>query len=143
MIDEGKHFPAMNGKQVFRWAVEKMLDEHLYWAIADARWLDDANFDRGIALGDLAAAAGSSQAHFSRAFHFATGCSPYRYLLQQRVAYAKVLLLTSAEPLDRIASRCGFNRAHQFGLAFKHLVGVGPKRYRGALAAGRNRSRGE
>jgi 3-oxoacyl-[acyl-carrier-protein] synthase-3 len=24
MIDEGKHFPAMNGKQVFRWAVEKM-----------------------------------------------------------------------------------------------------------------------
>lgn len=24
MLDEGKHFPAMNGKQVFRWAVEKM-----------------------------------------------------------------------------------------------------------------------
>jgi 3-oxoacyl-[acyl-carrier-protein] synthase-3 len=24
MIEEGKHFPAMNGKQVFRWATEKM-----------------------------------------------------------------------------------------------------------------------
>jgi 3-oxoacyl-[acyl-carrier-protein] synthase-3 len=24
MIDEGKHFPVMNGKQVFRWATEKM-----------------------------------------------------------------------------------------------------------------------
>jgi len=24
MIDEGRHFPAMNGKQVFRWATEKM-----------------------------------------------------------------------------------------------------------------------
>lgn len=24
MLDEGKHFPAMNGKQVFRWATEKM-----------------------------------------------------------------------------------------------------------------------
>lgn len=24
MIDEGKHFPAMNGKQVFRWATDKM-----------------------------------------------------------------------------------------------------------------------
>lgn len=24
MIDEGRHFPKMNGKQVFRWAVEKM-----------------------------------------------------------------------------------------------------------------------
>jgi 3-oxoacyl-[acyl-carrier-protein] synthase-3 len=24
MLDEGRHFPAMNGKQVFRWATEKM-----------------------------------------------------------------------------------------------------------------------
>jgi 3-oxoacyl-[acyl-carrier-protein] synthase-3 len=24
MLDAGKHYPAMNGKQVFRWAVEKM-----------------------------------------------------------------------------------------------------------------------
>jgi 3-oxoacyl-[acyl-carrier-protein] synthase-3 len=24
MIDKGEHFPAMNGKQVFRWATEKM-----------------------------------------------------------------------------------------------------------------------
>ncbi|WP_430913837.1 glutathione S-transferase family protein [Methylobacterium sp. sgz302541] len=29
------------------WAVEKMLDEHVYWGMVDARWLDDANFDRG------------------------------------------------------------------------------------------------
>ena len=24
MLDEGKHYPAMNGKSVFRWATEKM-----------------------------------------------------------------------------------------------------------------------
>ncbi len=24
MLDQGKHFPQMNGKQVFRWATEKM-----------------------------------------------------------------------------------------------------------------------
>lgn len=29
------------------WAVEKMLEDHLYWAIVHARWLDDANFARG------------------------------------------------------------------------------------------------
>jgi len=29
MIDEGKHFPAMNGKQVFRWATEKMTEVSL------------------------------------------------------------------------------------------------------------------
>jgi glutathione S-transferase len=29
------------------WAFEKMLDEHLYWAVVHARWMDDANFDKG------------------------------------------------------------------------------------------------
>jgi glutathione S-transferase len=29
------------------WSVEKMLEEHLYFAALDERWLDDANFARG------------------------------------------------------------------------------------------------
>jgi glutathione S-transferase len=29
------------------WAFEKMTEEHLYWAFVHARWVDDANFDRG------------------------------------------------------------------------------------------------
>ena len=29
------------------WAFEKMAEEHLYWAIVDARWMDDANFAKG------------------------------------------------------------------------------------------------
>lgn len=29
------------------WAVEKMLEDHLYWAIVDSRWIDDANFAAG------------------------------------------------------------------------------------------------
>jgi glutathione S-transferase len=29
------------------WAFERALEEQLYWAILDARWTDDANFDRG------------------------------------------------------------------------------------------------
>ncbi|MFM9940389.1 MAG: glutathione S-transferase family protein [Hyphomicrobiaceae bacterium] len=29
------------------WAVEKMCEEHLYWAIMDSRWMVDANFDKG------------------------------------------------------------------------------------------------
>ncbi|MGZ8299172.1 MAG: glutathione S-transferase family protein [Rhodoplanes sp.] len=29
------------------WAFEKMAEEHLYWAIVHARWMDDANFDKG------------------------------------------------------------------------------------------------
>jgi glutathione S-transferase len=29
------------------WALEKMCEEHLFWVIACAIWLDDANFERG------------------------------------------------------------------------------------------------
>jgi glutathione S-transferase len=29
------------------WAVERMLEDHLYWALVHARWMDDANFAKG------------------------------------------------------------------------------------------------
>jgi len=29
------------------WAVEKLLEDNLYWAVARVRWLDDGNFARG------------------------------------------------------------------------------------------------
>jgi glutathione S-transferase len=29
------------------WALERMCENHLYWAIVEARWLDEANFARG------------------------------------------------------------------------------------------------
>ncbi|WP_024880065.1 glutathione S-transferase family protein [Methylosinus sp. LW3] len=29
------------------WAIEKMLEEHYYWLMVQARWIDDGNFARG------------------------------------------------------------------------------------------------
>ncbi|HTE41354.1 MAG TPA: glutathione S-transferase family protein [Steroidobacteraceae bacterium] len=29
------------------WSVEKMLEDNLYWAVVNERWMDDANFDKG------------------------------------------------------------------------------------------------
>jgi glutathione S-transferase len=29
------------------WAFEKMVEDHLYWALVDARWMDDGNFRKG------------------------------------------------------------------------------------------------
>jgi glutathione S-transferase len=29
------------------WAIERMLEDHLYWAIVHTRWMDDANFAAG------------------------------------------------------------------------------------------------
>jgi glutathione S-transferase len=34
-------------QRAIAWAVEKMLEEHLYWIVLESRWCDDANFKRG------------------------------------------------------------------------------------------------
>jgi len=35
------------GEKGLAWAIEKMCEDHLYWIMVDARWLDDDNFARG------------------------------------------------------------------------------------------------
>ena len=34
-------------ERAIAWSVEKMLEDNLYWALLHARWMDQANFDRG------------------------------------------------------------------------------------------------
>ena len=34
-------------QRAIAWAFEKMAEDHLYWALVDARWSDDANFAKG------------------------------------------------------------------------------------------------
>ena len=90
----------------------------------------EAHIGQAISLADLVAAAGTSQFHFSRAFHLATGCSPYRYVVRRRIAYARVLLITGNDSLTEISAACGFSSRRQFGVQFMHAVGMGPKRFR-------------
>jgi AraC family transcriptional regulator len=89
----------------------------------------EANLSKDVSLIDLGNAAGSSQFHFCRAFHVAAGCSPYQFLLRRRIQYAKALLLATTDSLDIVSSQCGFRSPRQFAVAFKRIVGVGPKRY--------------
>lgn len=34
-------------QRAMSWAVERMCEEHLYWAIVHTRWINDANFNKG------------------------------------------------------------------------------------------------
>jgi glutathione S-transferase len=34
-------------QRAIAWAFEKMLEEHLYWALGYARWIDNSNFEKG------------------------------------------------------------------------------------------------
>ncbi len=52
---EAKHGVALDGslsplEKANAWAYEKLVEEHLYFAIVDARWSDDKDFERGPAV---------------------------------------------------------------------------------------------
>ncbi|QXQ06202.1 AraC family transcriptional regulator [Sphingosinicellaceae bacterium] len=90
----------------------------------------EANLAEDIALTDLAAAAGASPFHFSRAFATATGMPPYRYLLTRRAIRAKDLLASGEGSMADVARKCGFNSAAQFSRMFKLITGTSPLKFR-------------
>lgn len=90
----------------------------------------EANLGSDLALGDLAAVAGSSPFHFARGFAEATGSPPYAYLLRRRIEAGRHMLLADDEPVAAIASRCGFRGATQFSRMFKRLTGRTPSEFR-------------
>lgn len=101
------------------------LSRSLDWALA--------NLDRPLRVADLAAAAHMSQRTYIRRFARATGTSPLRWLLAQRVAAARELLETSADPVERVGAAVGFADPASFRQHFRRLVGVAPSAYRTAF----------
>jgi AraC family transcriptional regulator len=90
----------------------------------------DAHLADDIGLGDIAEAAGLSPYHFARAFRAATGLPPYRYLTQQRIARAQMLIATTDLSLAQIAFECGFGSQGQFTSTFTRIAGISPGRWR-------------
>ena len=88
---------------------------------------------QSIGVADIAAAAGMSAFHFSRAFRTTTGAPPYAYLLDRRIAAAKRRLAEPGLALAAIAHECGFNNASQFSRMFKAATGRTPSDYRRRL----------
>jgi transcriptional regulator GlxA family with amidase domain len=81
-------------------------------------------------LASLAALAGLSQSHFSRAFKVATGMAPYRWQLDARIRRAQALLIDSRASLEDVAEATGFADAVHFGRTFRKLTGATPAAWR-------------
>ena len=91
------------------------------------------NLDEQIKLTDLAKLVDISQYYFCRLFNESIGVSPYKYVIQQRVAKAKNLIKNSELTLADIAYECGFSSQSQMTQHFRKCVGVTPKVYRNRL----------
>jgi len=67
---------------------------------------------------------------FARRFRATLGASPYHWLLQQRIALAQRLLETADDPIENIATQCGFSSAATLRLHFRRFLGLPPQSYR-------------
>jgi AraC family transcriptional regulator len=93
------------------------------------------NLDGNIHLSQLARECGLSVSHFTRAFRKSFGVSPYRWVLERRIDYAKALLVTSDLPIANIALQSGFSDQAAFTRAFRRIVGDSPGRWKRAVTS--------
>ena len=100
------------------------------WQQQRAMEILKANLDGQVALSDVARQCKLSVSHFVRAFKQTVGEPPYRWLLQQRIALAKELLLHSGLSMVEIALKCGFADQACFIRAFRRLLDTTPGEWR-------------
>ena len=100
------------------------------WQTRRAKEMLLANVGGGATLQTVARHCELSNSHFVRAFRQTIGKPPHRWLVEQRVALAKSLLLTTQRPVADIALSVGFSDQACFTRAFKRAVGVAPGGWR-------------
>jgi AraC family transcriptional regulator len=87
-----------------------------------------------LTVGSMAEAAGYSEFHFARLFRAATGRTPHRYLLEARIARARLLLEQRQLGILAVALECGFKEASHFSRVFRQQIGSTPHAYRDGQA---------
>jgi AraC family transcriptional regulator len=75
---------------------------------------------------ELGQACGVSARHFIRAFRQSTGCTPHRWLMQERALSAKNLLEHSDRTLAEISAICGYANPSHLCRAFQRCFGQSP-----------------
>jgi AraC family transcriptional regulator len=86
----------------------------------------DAHCLEPLRLADLARLVGVSETYFSHAFKAATGVPPHRFVMQERVRKAQVMIQTSKSSIGGIAAECGFSDQAHFSRVFRQVTGVTP-----------------
>jgi AraC family transcriptional regulator, transcriptional activator FtrA len=91
--------------------------------------------DQPLDLAVLAAQGFMSVRTFTRRFQRATGSTPGRWLIEQRVRASLALLERSDEPVETVAARVGFGSAATYRHHFTAIMRTTPTAYRRAFSA--------
>jgi AraC family transcriptional regulator len=90
----------------------------------------DANLGSTLTIGELANIARLSRSHFSRAFRDSFGNPPHQYIIRRRLQRAQGLLLSTGEPIVKIAAECGLSDQAHLTKLFRKIVGESPAYWR-------------
>src|SRR3954447_14342199 len=130
--------------EIARWLVlflqrpggQAQFSTHLSAQLAERRplrelqsWIAD-NLDSDLRVEALADRAAMSSRNFARFFRRETGITPAAYVEELRVEHARRLLEESADPVELVATRCGFGTPETMRRAFSRRVGAAPAQYR-------------
>jgi AraC family transcriptional regulator len=92
--------------------------------------LIEDDYGAKLQIEDLAAAAGLSPTHFTRAFRRAYGVAPHQYLLSVRIRHAQDALANSTKPIAQIALDCGFSSQEHLTRLFTRQTQTTPATHR-------------
>ena len=101
----------------------------------------DAWYAEELDVAALAARAGMSPAHFSRAFRKAFGVSPHGYLLTRRLERAAALLRGTDRTVADICASVGLSSVGSFTTSFRRMFAVTPTAYRRQFPPASSRAR--
>lgn len=93
------------------------------------------NLDSPISLDDLAARSALSRRSYLRQFAKATGTTPIKWLIEQRIQASLPLLESSALSIEQIATRVGFESPVTYRHHFVRQLRTTPSDYRNCFAA--------
>lgn len=88
------------------------------------------HFAEGIAVRDIAAAAGICERECYRCFEKILDTTPQAYLTRHRIHAAARMLTETDLPVGQIAAACGFSCASYFGKVFRNTMGCSPRDFR-------------
>lgn len=91
--------------------------------------------EKSMRVGELAQITRLSCSHFSRAFRTTFGCTPQKYIVDQRVGRAKQLMITTEMNLCEVALACGFSDQAHLTRVFRSRTGDTPAVWRRARYA--------
>lgn len=99
-------------------------------AVYEIRAFLEQHYNESLSLTELAGQYFLNPCYVSHCFTEAVGCSPKKYIMLNRIAKAKELLLTTKTPIQDIGVQCGFSDPNNFIRLFKRETGVTPRQYR-------------